>query len=265
MLKRFSLIILALMLSCTSLMAASKVDTIRVAFIGNSYTYFNEMPKLVQELANGVAGSNKRYVDYKQFTPPGCALKLHVKNDELIKSLKHDKWDYVVVQEQSEAPSVHTADVAKETYPYAAQICKYAREGNPDVKIIFYMTWGHKDGTSTPVEGYPLPDSYAGMQLRLMTSYLEMAYDNNAWCAPVGMAWQKVRTERPNLQLYMADRSHPSLAGSYLAANVIYTTIIQSGYQSQFNSTLDPELAEYLQQMAQRTVLDNLTLINIKR
>jgi hypothetical protein len=98
-----------------------------------------------------------------------------------------------------------------------------------------------------------------------MTSYLEMAYDNNAWCAPVGMAWQKVRTERPNLQLYMADRSHPSLAGSYLAANVIYTTIIQSGYQSQFNSTLDPELAEYLQQMAQRTVLDNLTLINIKR
>jgi hypothetical protein len=98
-----------------------------------------------------------------------------------------------------------------------------------------------------------------------MTSYLEMAYDNNAWCAPVGMAWQKVRYERPNLQLYMADRSHPSKAGSYLAANVIYTTILQRGYQSQFNSSLDPELAEYLQQIAQRTVLDNLTLINIKK
>jgi hypothetical protein len=55
------------------------------------------------------------------------------------------------------------------------------------------------------------------------------------------------------------------MAGSYLAANVIYTTIIQQGYQSEFSSTLDTELAEYLQQMAQRTVLDNLRLINIKK
>jgi hypothetical protein len=103
------------------------------------------------------------------------------------------------------------------------------------------------------------------MQERLKTSYLERAYDNDGWCAPVGMAWKKVRQERPNLQLYMADRCHPSLVGSYLAANVIYATIIQSGYQSEFNSKLDPELAEYLQQIAQRTVLDNLQLLNIKK
>lgn len=265
MLKRNILLLIALICACTSIFAANKVDTIRVVFIGNSYTYFNDLPKLLQEVADGVPGSGKRYVDYKQFTPPDCSLKRHVQNKELIQSLKQDKWDYVVIQEQSEAPSVRTADVAKETYPYAEQLCKYAREGNPDAHIIFYMTWGHKDGTSTPVDGYPIPNSYEGMQLRLMTSYLEMAYDNNAWCAPVGMAWQEVRNQRPNLQLYMADRSHPSKAGSYLAANVIYTTILQRGYQSQFNSTLDPELAEYLQQIAQRTVLNNLTLINIKK
>jgi hypothetical protein len=223
------------------------------------------MPKMFKQLAEGITGSSKRYVEYKQFAPPGWALKSHVKSDELIQSLKHDKWDYVVVQEQSEAPAGRTADVEKDTYVNAAKICKYVREGNPDAKVIFYMTWGHKDGISNRVEGYPLPDSYAGMQLRLMTSYLEMAYDNDAWCAPVGMAWQKIRADRPNLQLYMADRSHPSMAGSYLAANVIYTTIIQQGYQSEFSSTLDTELAEYLQQMAQRTVLDNLRLINIKK
>lgn len=265
MLKRSTFLIITLLCACSSIFAASKVDTIRVAFIGNSYTYFNDLPKLVKEIANGVPGSGKRYVDYKQFTPPDCSLKRHVQNKELIQSLKNDKYDYVIVQEQSEAPSVRTTDVAKNTYIYAEQICKYVREGNPDANIIFYMTWGHKDGTSTPVEGYTIPDTYGGMQMRLMTSYLEMAYDNNAWCAPVGMAWQKVRYERPNLQLYMADRSHPSKAGSYLAANVIYTTILQRGYQSQFNSSLDPELAEYLQQIAQRTVLDNLTLINIKK
>ena len=36
------------------------------------------------------------------------------------------------------------------------------------------------------------------MQERLITSYLEMAYDNDAWCAPVGMAWRRVRAERPD-------------------------------------------------------------------
>ncbi len=264
MLKRTTLLVFALVMACLSLGAAAKPDTIKVMFIGNSYTYFNDLPKLIQELADGTPGANRRIVDYKQFTPPGYSLKSHLRDNDLINALKKQRWDYIIVQEQSEVPSHPTADVAANTYANAATICKYAREGSPDVKIIFYMTWGHKDGTSSPVKGYPLTDSYEGMQMRLATSYLEMAYDNNAWCAPVGLAWRKVRSERPDLQLYMADRSHPSMAGSYLAANVIFTTIIQSGYQSKFNSTLSPELAEYLQQTAQRTVLDNLTLINVK-
>ena len=60
------------------------------------------------------------------------------------------------------------------------------------------MTWAHKDGCLSPIADYPLIDTYTGMQERLKTSYLEMAYQNNAWCAPVGMVWQQVRRERPD-------------------------------------------------------------------
>lgn len=69
-----------------------------------------------------------------------------------------------------------------------------------------------------------------------------------------------------------ASRLHPLPArllpsrgsGSYLAANVIFTTILQRPYQTAFTAELPAEQAEYLQRTAQRTVLDNLVLLNIR-
>ena len=43
-----------------------------------------------------------------------------------------------------------------------------------------------------------------------------MAYDNGAWCAPVGIAWRRVRAERPDYVLYAQDCFHPGPLGSYL-------------------------------------------------
>ena len=39
--------------------------------------------------------------------------------------------------------------------------------------------------------------------------------------APVGLAWQRAMKERPDLDLFVADREHPSLYGTYLATNVV--------------------------------------------
>jgi hypothetical protein len=102
------------------------------------------------------------------------------------------------------------------------------------------------------------------MQERIKTTYLEMTYRNNATCAPVGMAWQRVREERPDYQLYNQDLSHPSPLGTYLAANVIYTTIFTAQYQSKYTAEFPAEQAEYIQQVAQKTVLENKATLNIK-
>ena len=105
---------------------------------------------------------------------------------------------------------------------------------------------------------YDLTDEETGK------SYLEMAYDNDAWCAPVGMAWQRVRRERPECELYRSDNYHPAVPGSYLAANVIFTTLFRKPYRTEFTADLPTSLAEYLQQIAQQTVLDNFVLLNIR-
>lgn len=81
------------------------------------------------------------------------------------------------------------------------------------------MTWGHDI------------DTYAEMQQRLAESYLEMTAQLNAWCAPVGIAWKRVRTENPSITLYNNDHSHPSRQGSYLVANVFCSVFFRNPIQ----------------------------------
>lgn len=241
--------------------AQEEKDSLRVLFIGNSYTYFNDMPETVHKIA-ATQGVN---LSYTQFTPGGYFLSGHVKTKELIQSIKKGGWDYVIMQEQSAAPSMPTQTVLQNTYPPAHTLDSLIRTYNEQAKVIFYMTWGHKDGCQDEVANYPLNSTYEGMQERLKTSYLEMAYQNNAWCAPVGMAWERIRVERPDYILYMPDRSHPSALGSYLVANVIFSTIYQRPYQTQEIPGCPVEQAEYIQQVAQQTVFNNLKLLNIEK
>lgn len=240
--------------------AAQARDSLRVLWIGNSFTYYNDLPAMVRQ----IAASQRVKLSCTRFLKGGERFSGHLKNPALLRALAEGGWDYVVLQEQSTAPAMPTGQVAREVYPAARTLDSLSRAGSPGVRVIFYMTWGHKYGNRKPVAGYPLVNEYEGMQERLKTSYLEMAYDNGAWCAPVGMAWQRVRRERPDYVLYRPDCYHPAVAGSYLAAHVIFTTIHQKPYQTAFTADLPAEQAEYLQQTAQRTVLDNLPLLNIR-
>lgn len=240
-------------------------DSVKILFIGNSFTYFNDMPDMVRDIAK----TQKLAYSCTRIVKGGERLSGHLKNPKLQKALAKGGWDYVIIQEQSSDPAGPTADVIKKVYPAAHTLDSLVIAGSPDAKVIFYMTWGHKYGSIFNVRNndhsYPITDSYESMYERLKTSYLEMAYDNNAWCAPVGMAWNTARKHLPDLQLYKQDTFHPSVAGSYLAANVIFTTILQRNYQTDYDAGLPASTAEALQQIAQSTVLDNLTLLNIKR
>lgn len=184
-------------------------DSVRILFIGNSYTYYHDLPHTVQEIAAHVASDHRIKLAYKALAPGGCTFGKHLENRETLENIKLGGWDYVVLQEQSAAPAKPTMTVAKETYFHARCLDSLIHEYNPQAKVVFYMTWGHKDGCQERVDDYPLIDTYAGMQERLITSYLEMAYQNDAWCAPVGMAWKRVRREHPYYTLYWPDGSHP--------------------------------------------------------
>lgn len=238
---------------------AQQRDSLRVLWVGNSFTYCNDMPEMVRQIAS----TQKKKLSMTRFLKGGERFSGHLKNPKLLDALASGGWDYVILQEQSTAPALATAEVTREVYPAAHKLDSLVHVGSPDAKVVFYMTWGHKYGNREHIAAYPLANGYEGMQERLKTSYLEMTYDNDARCAPVGMAWRRVRHEHPEWVLYRPDCYHPAVAGSYLAANVIFTTLFPKPYQTAFTADLPAEQAEVLQQTAQRTVLDNLTLLNI--
>ncbi len=263
--KRIILLLLVLLPLCATAQQSKsapqpKQDSLRLLFIGNSYTYYNDLPAMVYEIAK----TQKRKLAVRSITKGGERLRGHLKNEKVRKALTEEHWDFVVLQEQSSDPARQSETVIANIYPAARELDSLIHVGSPEAKTIFYMTWGHKYGSTHKIENYPLAYTYEGMQERIKTTYLEMTYRNNATCAPVGMAWQRVREERPDYQLYNQDLSHPSPLGSYLAANVIYTTLFPQAYQTSYTAGFDAAQAEYIQQAAQKTVLENRAVINIK-
>ena len=241
------------------LQAQTGNDSIRILFIGNSYTYYNNMPAMVQ----ATASSQGVKLTCQQATIGGYTLRKHLNNGKTINAIKEGGWNYIVIQEQSELPSLNTEKVIAKVYSAARSMDSIIRAYNKNARIIWYMTWGRKDGSTKYGKNYPIIATYSGMQQRIKTSYLELSYLFDGWCAPVGMAWERVRLEMPTCELYQKDKSHPSKAGSFLASQVFYTLIAGKPFQVKYTAGLPEKEAQDLSRIAQETVLNNLNLINV--
>ncbi|MBT4774328.1 MAG: T9SS type A sorting domain-containing protein [Crocinitomicaceae bacterium] len=226
-----------------------------VLFLGNSYTYVNDLPNTLEQLANSFGDS----LIHDQNTPGGHNMQGHSINTTSLGKIAIGDWDFVAIQSQSQEPSFSPAQVATDVYPYAAIICDSIRAADQCAEPLFFMTWGRKNGDASNCPFYPPICTYDGMQNRLRESYLEMAVDNDASVSPVGAVWKQVRDSLPALELYSPDESHPSVAGTYVAACTFYAAIWRkSPVGSSFISTLSASDAQAIQQLAERVVLDSL-------
>jgi len=218
----------------------------RILFIGNSYTYTNDLPAMFTQLAR--AGGHK--VETGMAAEGGWTLSDHVQSSETLDQLKSSKWDFVVLQEQSEIPAIEQSRTVS-MYP-AARLLVHQIE-DVGATPIFFLTWAHRDGW--PENG--LPD-YESMQVQINLGYMGIAHELDTGVAPVGYAWLIAERQNPNLDLWQADGSHPTEQGTYLAACVFYATIFrQSPEGLTYLGHLPQEIAQGLQTIAASTVLNN--------
>ncbi len=233
----------------------------KVLFIGNSYTYVNDLPQMIKDIALSFGDS----IVKAQNTPGGYQLVQHASNSTTLSLINAQDWDFVVLQEQSQKPAFSPAQVQSDVYPYAKALNDSIKANYSCTETVFYMTWGRKNGDASNCAAYPPICTYNGMQQRLRESYMEMADSNKATVAPVGVAWKNVRDSFPTIELYQPDESHPSLHGTYLAACVFYCTLFQ---KSCIGSTYIPVGigtgdAVTMQTVASNTVLDSMDLWRI--
>ena len=182
--------------------AAQATDEVQVLFIGNSFTYYHELPKMVAELAKA---GKQRPLRFEQVTPGGYTLEKHWKDGKALAKIQARKWDFVILQEQSQAPLTKRDAMFDHAKKFDAEIKK---QGS---KTILYMTWAMQNKP----EG----------QAAISKAYLDLSKELKAQLAPVGNAWEAALKADKNLMLHDKDKLHPNTTGTYLAACVMYATI----------------------------------------
>ncbi len=182
----------------------------RILFLGNSFTYFHDLPDMVAEILQAEVKGN---------LCGGAYLHQHIDPaDELCaitsKLLTEEKWDYVVLQDQSQGPITHPEEFRCAVAALSEMI--RAAGGTP----VLYETWAYEEGSDTLAS---TGMTFSEMQQRLSDGYRDAAEANHTLLAPVGQVFAEARKMA---QLYdAADHYHPSLAGSRLAAETIAAAI----------------------------------------
>lgn len=223
--------------------AASKTRVCRVLFIGNSFTHANDLPGLITRL--GEASSKPTAIVCTMRAPGGETLDAHAKSPEVADLLRGQAWDWVVLQEQSRIPAYEGEPRTAFMYPAARKLDAMAKARG--ARVLFYETWGYKNGD--PQHG--ASDTFDRMQQRLIEGYTAIARELSARVAPVGPAWARAHAARPDLALWGPDGMHPSPAGSYLAACVLYAMIEgHAPVGNSFHGGLSAPDARFLQQIA---------------
>ena len=232
-----------------------------VLFIGNSYTYYNNLPDLVNEIALSFGDT----LMHESSTPGGSNFNAHSTNAQTLNKINQKQWDYVVLQAQSQELSFSHFQVANDSYPYAEILVDSIFANSSCTEPLFFMTWGRKYGDQSNCQFYPPVCTYLGMQQRLRENYLDMSFLHNASCSPVGMAWKKFIEIDSTLNLYSSDNSHPSIYGSYLAACTFYSSIFKKSAvgSTYWPNAIDSASAYILQQIGSSTVLDSLGVWNV--
>jgi hypothetical protein len=223
---------------------ASAGTCTRILFLGNSYTYVNDLPSTFAQLA----WSGGHAVEVAMVANGGETLAQHAASSDSLSKIASGGWAYVVLQEQSDTPA---STAASGYYMYPAARTLADRVEHAGAVPMFFMTWAHKDGEPTAGQ------NYQAMQQAVDNSYLGIAHELRVPVAPVGYTWYLVRHDHPEIALWGDDGSHPSKAGTYLAACVFYASVFrQSPNGLGFHGGVTDEQARELQDEAGRHVLD---------
>jgi hypothetical protein len=217
-----------------------------VLFIGDSYTSVNDLPGMLAALA----ASGGHRIETQALDAGGATLANHVSDPATLSTINSMSWNYVVLQEQSQIPSLESLRQS-EMYPAAEQLVSDIRADK--ATPLFYLPWTREAGW--PENGIP---DYDQMQQAVNAGYLTIANKEDAAIAPVGPAWQYALTQYAAADMWQSDGVHATTQGTYLAACVFYAALFrQSPVGLSYHASLSDADAAKLQSIAEGTVLAN--------
>ncbi|HUE40419.1 MAG TPA: hypothetical protein VMO75_00675 [Chthoniobacterales bacterium] len=220
---------------------AVSAASISVLFVGNSLTQSNDLPAVFKRFA--AESSLHADVDVSSITPGGAFLYDHWKHGQALALLREKHPKFLILQGQSTEPVS-----APQNFSYYAGLFK-AEGDRVGATTILFATWARPPGDpfyKDPASG----GSPKEMQSRLDSACASVANSIGATLAPVGVAWERARAVGPKVHL-LDGTQHPSPAGTYLAAAVLFRTMFNaSPVGSTYYGGLSKEVATSLQRVA---------------
>jgi hypothetical protein len=222
-------------------------------FIGNSFFYYNNsmhghvgqlirdaVPKPVDRfraVSATISGSGIDWHDVESYFKPAVSAYSFGAGNKVTFNKLDKKFDVAIIMDCSQCP----------IHPQLKTVFTEFTKSNSEIvrkhgaKPIFFMSWAYEDEPA--------------MTAQLAAAYTNAGNANDALVIPAGLAFAKALYKRSSLSLYVADKRHPTLAGTYLAACTVYASLFnRSPEGNAYTAGLDPELAKFLQTVAWETV-----------
>lgn len=175
----------------------------RVLFIGNSHTYYNDMPHLFAQICR------EREIDMEvtMLAHGGKGWDFHLEEPEVRFNIYHGRYDAVILQH-----TAHPMGDLSVMEKCGKELIRWVREAG--ARPVLYMTW------TTKADGEAAQPAMSG-------AYRKLQQETDCELAPVGEKWWEFHRAHPEVELYAQDGQHASPEGSRLAATVIADTLLK--------------------------------------
>jgi hypothetical protein len=219
-------------------------------WVGNSFFYYNNsmhghVGQLMRAAGVGglrsssatISGSGINWHDLEAHFKPGGVASYSFVGDNEVRFNTFDKpFDGVLMMDCSQCP-VHPKLQAI-FHEYAAKHSATARKNG--AAPILFMSWAYQDKPE--------------MTQQLANEYVKAGKANNALVVPAGLAFANSIAKRPDLNLYVEDKRHPSLMGTYLAACTVAASVYKvNPVGLKYSAGLTADVAAHLQAVAWET------------
>lgn len=178
-----------------------KKELIKVLFIGNSHTYYNDMPSLVKRKLD----EDGYDCHVTMLAHPAWFLAQHVEDPEAKFNIRFGGYDYVVLQEHA-----HPFGPEEKFFEAVRTQTDWIKEAG--ATPVIYLTWAQKNE----------PEA----QQRMTDAHKRIAEETGSLLAHVGDEWWGYMRSWPELEMYADDGAHASPAGSDFAAKMIESEIL---------------------------------------
>ncbi len=223
-------------------------------FIGNSFFYYNnslhnhfilllraaDANSKFRATSATISGSGADWHDVESyFRPNAIGTYSFDANNNVVFNKLDRLFDLAIMMDCSQCP----------IHPQLKSVfAEYSKKHSATVRRhgavpVYFMSWAYADKPEMTAE--------------LAEAYTRAGNDDDVFVVPAGLAFAKSIERRPALSLYAADKRHPSMAGTYLAANTLYAALFKrSPVGLKYAAGLDDATAKHLQTVAWDTVQD---------